>query len=323
MEPALPSFPPLSIADIERDTGLRKDTLRIWERRYGFPLPIRDAYGERRYDEAQLRRLRLIKRLLDVGYRPGHIVPLEQAALERLATAQSPRQRRGAARTRDLSGPPATLAAEWMAWLQHNQAEALRQGLHLHLLRHGLAHTIESLIAPLGIQVGQAWYAGHLSVFQEHLFSEIVQSVLREAITAMNSQPWSAAQRPRVLLTTLPPEQHVQGLLMAECFFALQGCERFALGACTPLPDIADAVRQLDVDIVALSFSAHVAATDIAQGLRQLAVQLPPDVQVWVGGSATALHQARRLPHNILRLHRAEEVSAQVERWRGQRAARA
>ena len=32
-----------TIADVERDTGLSKDTLRVWERRYGFPLPLRDA----------------------------------------------------------------------------------------------------------------------------------------------------------------------------------------------------------------------------------------------------------------------------------------
>ena len=33
----------LSIAAVERDTGLSKDTLRVWERRYGFPSPGRDA----------------------------------------------------------------------------------------------------------------------------------------------------------------------------------------------------------------------------------------------------------------------------------------
>ncbi|MBS1173585.1 MAG: MerR family transcriptional regulator [Proteobacteria bacterium] len=38
---------PLSISAVERDTGLSKDTLRVWERRYGFPVPQRDALGER------------------------------------------------------------------------------------------------------------------------------------------------------------------------------------------------------------------------------------------------------------------------------------
>ena len=36
-----------SIAEVERETGLGKDTLRVWERRYGFPVPQRDRLGER------------------------------------------------------------------------------------------------------------------------------------------------------------------------------------------------------------------------------------------------------------------------------------
>ncbi|TXG94449.1 MAG: MerR family transcriptional regulator, partial [Rhodocyclaceae bacterium] len=63
-----------SIAAVERDTGLAKDTLRVWERRYGFPTPARDANGERLYPSAQVERLRLIKRLMDQGFRPGKLV---------------------------------------------------------------------------------------------------------------------------------------------------------------------------------------------------------------------------------------------------------
>ena len=49
----------VSIAAVERETGLSKDTLRVWERRYGFPTPARDGKGERVYSSAQLERLRL------------------------------------------------------------------------------------------------------------------------------------------------------------------------------------------------------------------------------------------------------------------------
>ena len=48
----------LSIAAVERDTGLSKDTLRVWERRYGFPMPERDTLGERSYPFGQVERLR-------------------------------------------------------------------------------------------------------------------------------------------------------------------------------------------------------------------------------------------------------------------------
>ena len=40
----------VSIRVVERETGLSKDVLRIWEKRYGFPLPERTELGERLYD---------------------------------------------------------------------------------------------------------------------------------------------------------------------------------------------------------------------------------------------------------------------------------
>ena len=77
--------PTLSIGAVERDTGLSKDTLRVWERRYGFPAPQRDASGERCYLRADLHKLRIVKRLLDAGQRPGRIVRLPLEALQQLA----------------------------------------------------------------------------------------------------------------------------------------------------------------------------------------------------------------------------------------------
>ena len=66
--------PSFNIAAVERDTGLSKDVLRMWERRYGFPVPDRDGHGERIYPAEQVERLRLIKRLMDAGHRPGKLI---------------------------------------------------------------------------------------------------------------------------------------------------------------------------------------------------------------------------------------------------------
>ena len=44
----------MSIAAVERDCGLPKDTLRVWERRYGFPNPLRDRHDERLYPADQV-----------------------------------------------------------------------------------------------------------------------------------------------------------------------------------------------------------------------------------------------------------------------------
>ncbi len=74
---------------MERDTGIGRDTLRIWERRYGFPTPARNSKGERVYSAEQIRRLQVIRRLLDQGLRPGKVVPLSEAALGEIADTLS------------------------------------------------------------------------------------------------------------------------------------------------------------------------------------------------------------------------------------------
>src|SRR4051795_4308316 len=75
----------LNISAVERETGLSKDVLRMWERRYGFPKPARDENGERQYSAAEVTKLRAIKRLMDVGTRPGKIIHKLQDELDGMA----------------------------------------------------------------------------------------------------------------------------------------------------------------------------------------------------------------------------------------------
>src|SRR5436305_14195846 len=83
----------LNISAVERETGLSKDVLRMWERRYGFPKPGRDENGERQYTVAEVTKLRSIKRLMDVGTRPGKIVHKVQEELNGMADDSSAARR--------------------------------------------------------------------------------------------------------------------------------------------------------------------------------------------------------------------------------------
>ena len=76
----------LSIAAVERDTGIAKDALRVWERRYNFPIPLRNKNDDRVYPTDQIEKLRVLKRLVDSGFRPGRIVPLQIEALKELSS---------------------------------------------------------------------------------------------------------------------------------------------------------------------------------------------------------------------------------------------
>ena len=308
-----------SIAEVERETGLGKDTLRVWERRYGFPVPLRDRLGERAYPEDQVQRLRLLKRLLDAGHRPGKVVALPLAQLQALLDAQG---NAGNADTpvrqhavHSAQAPDLLDADAWTRWLAEDRNDLIRQALQQQILRQGLGTVVDGLIAPLCTLVGQAWMRGEISVYQEHLFTETLQSVLREAIASVDASGQSLQQRPRVLMTTTPGEQHGLGLLMAECHFALDSCVRFVLGTSTPIADIVQAVRQLQIDVLALSFSAYASRRDLLDSLHQLLDQLPDTVEVWVGGAAAAAHQ-RALPEGVQLMRSPGEVSQQVADWR-------
>src|SRR6266478_5364874 len=83
----------LNISAVERETGLSKDVLRIWERRYGFPEPKRDDNAERQYPQEQVAKLRAIKRLMDTGMRPVKLIRRSLAELNTIAeTRAGPRR---------------------------------------------------------------------------------------------------------------------------------------------------------------------------------------------------------------------------------------
>ena len=203
----------------------------------------------------------------------------------------------------------------WVQWLAQDQTHLIRQSLQQQILRSGLAQVVDKLVAPLCGLVGLAWMRGEISVYQEHLFTETLQSVLREAISSVDATVPSQGHRPRVLLTTTPNEQHGLGLLMAECHFALESCTRFVLGTSTPISDIVQAANQLQIDVLALSFSPYATRKDVVDSLQQIRDQLPPPLEIWVGGSGAHNH-GRFLPKGIVLLRKAGDVSVQLAIWR-------
>ncbi|MBS7349810.1 MAG: cobalamin-dependent protein [Comamonas sp.] len=315
----------LPIAAVERETGLAKDTLRIWERRYNFPQPLRDAQGKRQYPVAQVRQLQLIGRLLVRGLRPSKIVGLDSAALEALlaqhpaSTAQAIPSTPHLSRTnQNLGATEADFAPDFTPYLQalhQHDTQALRHALHYGLMRQGLERFVLELVAPLTTAVADAWAQGDLEVFQEHLFTEVLTSVLRPAITGLQAAPSSAGDaRPRVLLTTLPPEQHGLGLLMVQALLALEGCACISLGVNTPLADVLQAAQAHRADVVALSFSATHSGAPVLAQLQALRRQLPAATALWVGGACPVLYD-KPLP-GITASQPLTALTSLVAQWR-------
>ena len=260
----------LPIASVERETGLSKDTLRVWERRYGFPTPERDVNGERLYAPAQVRRLAQIKRLMDLGHRPGKLMALDETALLALDETRSA--------TRATPDDPQLDI--WLDWVKTHDSEALQLAFHRELAKRGMALFVQDIVAPLIARVGEAWSRNELGIFEEHLFSQHLEKLFRSTLASMTPQTGA----PRVLLTTLSGEEHTLGLLMVEALLVVEGAYPVLLGPQTPIDEIVRAARIKQVDAVCLSFSAAYSPTLAAQGLRDLRRMLPANTQLWAGG---------------------------------------
>ena len=128
----------MNISAVERETGLSKDVLRVWERRYGFPRPARDENAERQYPADQIAKLRAIKRLMDTGMRPGKLIEQSLDELNELAETRVSRRR---------ESPSPTAERDVFALLRGHNATGLQQALANLLMRQGLQHFVLETVA--------------------------------------------------------------------------------------------------------------------------------------------------------------------------------
>jgi methylmalonyl-CoA mutase cobalamin-binding subunit len=288
-----------SIGEVERRTGIAKETLRVWERRYGFPSPVRNIAGDRLYPPEQIEKLRVIKLLLDRGERPSKLVGRSLTGLKEALGA---------------IGDPPRAFDPWIEsvlerlWL--HDVETLRGRLVAGIYDQGLERFVLDKAAPLTRAVGEAWMAGRLQVFEEHLFTEMLVRVLRGALERM---PPGGSSGPKVLLTTLPGEPHALGLLMAECLMTLGGARCVSLGVDTPVEHVSVAAEAHDADIVALSFSVAYDADAAARGLAALRSRLPDGVEIWAGGGCPGLDGLARPGVRVVT--GLESIRDLVSRW--------
>lgn len=273
----------MNIAAVAISTGLTKEVIRKWESRYGFPAPERDAVGNRRFTQDHVRRLQMIKTLLDRGMRPGKVVPLSLDDLIALC-----------AQRRD---PNMSLAVEitdgLLSATQSTEPGAVRDFLTRQIDGVGLSVFVTCMLPCLAAHVGQAWADGRIGIRNEHVFTESAKMLLRGQIDRV-TEP---VRRPRILMTTPAGESHTLGLLMAELILRLEGAECIALGANLSVEEIALAAAQYQADVIGLSVSDAFPVRTLTAFLTTLRRRLPAQVTIWAGGAACR-HLANR-PHGV------------------------
>lgn len=232
MDPTTPTF---NLKAVVQETGIKPDTLRAWERRYGLPEPNRSTGGHRLYSQRNIDTLRWLIARQDEGLSISRAVELwRQLESENqdplLSASYGLNEIEPAAPL--LAGEEVSAVRErWIeACLNFNERAAeqiLAQAFALFPTEVVCLEVLQRGVR----EIGEGWYAGKISVQQEHFSSALV---IRKLESLLNATP-SPLRSGRILLAGVAEEEHVIGQLIFQLLLRRKGWETIYLGASVPL----------------------------------------------------------------------------------------
>ncbi len=270
----------LNIGALSMATGVPVETIRTWERRYGFPQSERNDAGHRIYNLETIEHLRLITAILAQGYRPSQLEGQSYQELQELLA----RTTGGETSSGDDDSCEQEPCREWIdCWLGSVTSldrEQFEGFLRCDFSRMSALEFMDERLQPFLAELGDGWASGRLSVLHEHFASECIRDFLVNSWRRLSDM----AQGPQVVLATFSGELHSLGLHMAALTMAMADCKLIFLGANTPVEDIATAALQCQADAVAISVSKYANSAASVSFLSRLRELVDRDVDVLIGG---------------------------------------
>jgi methanogenic corrinoid protein MtbC1 len=190
-----------------------------------------------------------------------------------------------------MADEPAAVRAAYQAVAEaladHDKATAVRTAVEA--VSSG-AVSIPALYRDVLLRIladtGEAWHRGETSIWEEHLASATVRTIVEIVYPGVLKAKAEIAPAGRSVLLACPPEEaHDLGLRMVADRFDMAGWTTYFLGPDTPVEEIAAAARGLGVDAVVMSSSTHFHRLAVRHAVDALKKDLP-DTDVWVGGPA-------------------------------------
>ncbi len=286
---------------VTRRTGIGEHTLRAWERKFGFPSPIRLDSGHRRYPVEQVQRLLLVDRALNAGYRAGDVVPLATTDLEALLRSC------GALDTGVPSGITPEIIETTLETSRRFDRDALAAALARDSSLLGVGPFLRERVEPLLREVGESWARGELEIRHEHFFSEVLEDHLRALRAPLEA---SGSGRP-VVLATLPDELHGLGLQIVGLAVAAAGRRVRVLGPHLPVEEIILAADVLDAAAVGLSVSIFGADSQTTAEIVKLRNGLRTETRLWIGGAGAA--HLEELPDRVDVLSSLDDLESALQ----------
>ena len=246
-----------SIRDLEKLSGIKAHTIRIWEKRYNIVDPLRTDTNIRHYTDADLKRLLNISALNRNGIKISRLARMDEEEISQ--------------RILELELKPGdvnTKVEGLLLSMMSLDEKRFRQILDRAIREMGFEATFIQLIREVMNRVGVLWLAGTINPAQEHFLSNMIRQKLIAEIDALKPEPKAGAKR---FLLFLPEgEWHELGLLFLVYLIKSRGHECLYFGQSTPLESVALSVEIWPPDFVVLSIVSALSVSSLEEYLSKL-----------------------------------------------------
>ena len=254
-------------------TGLSKDVIRVWERRFGLLKPTRGANRYRNYSDEDVALLRFLKEQLDAGGSIGELAKLGREELLGQARVSAPQ-------VSFVDNTFSRLLRELLSTLNPFNRVIFEKRLNGAVAVVPFEEALHGILLPLQEQVGQLWHEGHVDVALEHYVTKQIQ---QKIFSAMNQLP-VAEFGAKVVVACPPDEEHDIAALTVAYRCRVRGCRVYYLGANVPVASLANLCGKVEPDLTIISFPLALSDDKAAELVRALADEVSPVSNLAVGG---------------------------------------
>ncbi len=277
---AFSKSPVYNLKAVLRETGIKPDVLRAWERRYGLPLPQRTAGGHRLYSEYDVQTIKWLisrqnnglsisravdmwKELVSQGRDP--FVDSSSAARSQVINLQPLQQA--------IYLPPETnidsLRAHWLAACLNFNETAAEQTLNQAFGMYPVETVCIDVLQRGMAEIGTLWYENRASVQQEHFASGLA---MRRLDSLLSSAP--PPTRSQSILVGCPSEEwHTFTPLLISLFLRRRGLGVIYLGANVPANRFEETISAVQPSLVILASQQLSTASTLQQTALMLSAR--------------------------------------------------
>jgi MerR family transcriptional regulator, light-induced transcriptional regulator len=270
-----------TLNDLERLTGIRSDTIRMWELRYGITKPNRTATNRRWYTGDDLRKLINISILNRSGMRISEIAVMTSEVLAKKTEA-----------VESTSTGTDILSDSLVIAMTKLDEAAVNEILLRSVINRGFERTFSSLVFPFLHKVGVLWHTGSVNIGAEHFISNIFRRKLISAFD--NLSPIVTEKSKRIIMFLPENEYHELGLLYYAFIIRSLGHVVLYLGQATPTNAVIEVAEKWNPEIIVTGALSGLSVKDTDEFIFSL-IHFFSDKKVLFAGSLADIAEKKKI----------------------------